>query len=57
MITTGNAGNGTSPNSGVGGWNYGIFADTPSTLLGSPATTFTLGTAGNSAPAPGNTGP
>jgi hypothetical protein len=50
QVMTGNAGNGTNPNRGTGGWNYGVFVDSGSSLLNATNTTYQLGVAGNNAP-------
>lgn len=51
QVVTGNAGSGADPNRGTGGWNYGVFVDPGSSLLNATNTTYTLGSAGNNAPA------
>lgn len=51
QLTTGDAGNGSYPNRGQGGWNYGIFQDSSSMLLDSQGLSFTLGASGNDAAA------
>ncbi|MGH1471791.1 MAG: PKD domain-containing protein [Cellvibrionaceae bacterium] len=53
-IATGNAGNGTSSNRGVGGWNYGVYVGDSASLLSASGSVFELGSAGNSAPAASN---
>lgn len=47
-IVTGSGGNGTTPNRGQGGWNYGIFS-ADSNLSGNVNNTFQIGGAGNDA--------
>jgi hypothetical protein len=48
VITTGNAGNGSSPNRGQGGWNYGIF-QVGSSVNRTTGSSYQLGLAGNNA--------
>lgn len=48
MVNTGDAGNGTNPNRGQGGWNHGIYVDN-GTLGVSSGVTYQLGKPGNGA--------
>jgi hypothetical protein len=54
QLTTGNAGNGSNPNRGQGGWNFGIFID-GATLGNSTNVAYELGNPGNDAEPAANT--
>jgi hypothetical protein len=57
VITTANAGNGSNPNRGTGGWNYGIYRGSGAVLLSNTGNSFSLGAAGNGAPTAANINP
>jgi len=55
-IITGNSGNGTNPNRGQGGWNYGVFIEN-STFGVNDSNSFQLGAPGNDADAAADINP
>ena len=50
QVVTSNAGNGTNPNRGIGGRNYGVVVDVTPRLLSDSNVTYQLGATGNNAP-------